>query len=226
MTMTVSAALPEVTDLPQPRLIARALGKRYFGRDAVRGFSIELTAGRVHGIYGGAGSGKTTLAHMLTGALAPDDGEVLCGGRLLDRFAARRGGVVGSGSGLGLLPGRSVAANIYLGHERHRDGRLDLAAMADDASAVLHAIGASEVAALDRLASLGAADRSLVECARVLASRSQVFVLDEPGRELTAREVDRVHVAIRVLADSGVAVLVLSANLAELVEHCDEVALL
>jgi ribose transport system ATP-binding protein len=224
--MTVIPASPPRADGAAPSLVARGLCKRIFGRDAVHDFSIELAAGRVHGVYGAASSGKTTVARLLTGAISPDGGEVLYAGRTLDRFAARRLRVMCTGSDMALLPGRSVAENVYLGCEPRVGGLVARTSMLEDASVLLRTVGATGVLASDRLDSLDAADRLLVECARALAIRARVFVMDEPSLALGHGRADHLWGVIRAMTSAGVAVLVLSADLADLLANCDEVSVL
>jgi ATP-binding cassette subfamily F protein 3 len=62
-----------------PVLTARNVTKSYRGEPILRGVSVALEAGRRYGLVGPNGGGKTTLANILAGLLAPDDGEVTVG---------------------------------------------------------------------------------------------------------------------------------------------------
>jgi len=198
MTMTV---------IPDTSLRVSGLSKRFFGREAVRGFSIELHAGAVHGLYGSQGAGKTTLVRLLTGALLPDEGEFSVSGRVL-----------ASGRDFGLLPGRTVAANLYLGREPRTHGVIDAQRMADDAAALLAVLGMHGLDPLIRVDRLDAAERLLLECACVVTWGARLFAIDDAAEVPAA--------AVRLLADNGVTVLQLSDDLVGLLENCDTVTVL
>ncbi len=187
-------------------LQAHDLGKRFFGREAVRGFSMELRAGAVHGLYGAPGAGKTTIVRLLTGALLPDEGEFSVSGR-----------VVASG-GHALLPGRTVAANLYLGREPRTGGVIDQGRMAADAAALLGSLGMGDLDPLIRVNRLDASALRLLECACAVAWGASLYVIDD------ARDVP--SDAVRRIAAAGVTVLQLSDDLVGLLEHCDTVTVL
>lgn len=197
MTMTV---------IPEATLRVGRLAKRFFGVTAVRDLSLELHGGAVHGLYGPPGSGKTTLVRLLTGEILPDEGSFTLRGRVL---------AAGGGA---LLPGRTVAANLYLGREPRTGGVIDRGRMAEDAAALLAALGMSGLEPDIRVSALDAAERLLLECACALTWNVALFVIDD------AREVP--DAALRLLADRGVTVLQLSDDLVGLLEHCDTVTVL
>ncbi len=78
--MVDSGAMPE-RGAPQPVLGARNVFKAFFGNPVLRDVSIELVAGRIHALLGENGAGKSTLINLLSGALAPDSGEIVIGGQ-------------------------------------------------------------------------------------------------------------------------------------------------
>lgn len=190
-------------------LSATSLGKRFFGREAVRGFSIELHAGAVHGLFGPAGSGKTTVVRLLTGALLADEGSIMARGRVL------------AAGGVSLLPGRTVAANLHLGREPRTGGQVDRQRMVADAADFLQSLGLDELDPQIQVNCLDARQRRLLESACALAWGASLFVIDDADMAD-----ERVQRAVRLLADRGVTVLQLSADLVGLLEHCDTVTVL
>ena len=189
-----------------PVLRAHDLGTRFFGREAVRGFSIELHAGAVHGLYGTPGAGKTTIVRLLTGALLPHEGELAVSGR-----------IVASGGGA-LLPGRSVAANLFLGREPRTAGVIDQKRMAEDAAAFLCELRMPELDPGIRANVLDADALLSLECACAVAWGASLLVIDDARAAPTA--------AVRRAAAAGVAVLQLSDDLVGLLENCDSVTVL
>ena len=78
-------------------LEARGLTRRFAGLVAVHDVSFSLSPGEILGFIGPNGAGKTTLISLLSGTLAPTEGEVWFDGRRIDRMAAFRRARLGIG---------------------------------------------------------------------------------------------------------------------------------
>ena len=70
--------------MADPALVCRDLTKRFGGRVAVDGLSLEIAAGESYGLLGPNGAGKTTTISLVCGLLRPDGGEVVVAGHRLD----------------------------------------------------------------------------------------------------------------------------------------------
>lgn len=96
------------------RLELRGVRKRFDGRDILAGISLNVRPGEFVSILGPSGCGKSTIFKLLTGALSPDGGEVLCDGMPLDKgrrpfaFMPQRDA---------LMPWRRIIDNATLGLE-------------------------------------------------------------------------------------------------------------
>ena len=101
-----------------PRLELRSLAKSFGAVRAVRGVSLAIAPGEIHGLCGHNGAGKSTLINMLAGNVAADAGEILVDGEPLS-FAgprdAQRAGIATVDQELSLVPTLSVAENFVLG---------------------------------------------------------------------------------------------------------------
>src|SRR3954454_12120882 len=87
---------------------------------ALKGVSFELRAGEVHALLGENGAGKSTLIKVITGAHAPDSGEIRIDGRPDERLSpagARSAGIAAIYQQAALFPDLSVMENIALGLE-------------------------------------------------------------------------------------------------------------
>ena len=73
-----------------PLLRVRGLNKRFGGFHVLKDIDLEVHEGEIIGILGPNGAGKTTLYNLLTGFIAPDEGEVLLRGRSLVGLPAHR----------------------------------------------------------------------------------------------------------------------------------------
>ena len=104
---------------------AKGLVKRYGHVTALDGTDFELRAGEILAVIGDNGAGKSSLIKALSGALVPDEGEILLDGRPV-RFRtpidARRAGIETVYQDLAVAPAMSIAENLFLGREPRRRG--------------------------------------------------------------------------------------------------------
>jgi len=97
-----------------PVLQAIDVAKSYGGVRALRGATLELCAGEVHGLVGENGAGKSTLIKILTGAVRPDGGEIVVEGRPLLQHSPRAAKARATGASLiasGLVPTTSLTSS-------------------------------------------------------------------------------------------------------------------
>jgi NitT/TauT family transport system ATP-binding protein len=157
-------------------LEARALRHAYGQRPAVDGFDLTVQPGELVSVVGRTGSGKTTVAKLLAGILAPDDGEATYGGRPV---AALRDTVSFVFQQPSLLPWRTVAENVALALElgrRPRPPATERRARVADLLASVHLDGYGDF--LPAQISGGMRQRTAV--ARAFASPAPVLIMDEP----------------------------------------------
>jgi ABC-2 type transport system ATP-binding protein len=199
-------------------LTVDALTKEFGAVRAVDSVSFEIEPGRVVGLLGPNGSGKTTMLRMLLGLVAPTSGQALIGGRRfadLDVPAREVGAVLETGS---FDPRRSARDHLrVLATEvRLSPGRVD---------EVLELVGLSEAA--DRRAgtfSLGMGQR--LSLAAALLGDPGVLLLDEPTNGLDPAGIRWLRDLLRGFAREGRTVLLSSHALAEIAQTADEVLIL
>jgi len=219
-TTVITEPLARATRQQFPLLSVESLTAAALGRGSVRDVSFELAPGRVHGVYAPAGAGASVLTAVLRGELAATRGSVILGALTNPRpFDRRRAGLVVIDSRSDLLPARSIAANVFLGHEPRWCGVLDVETMRADTATVLAALGSS-LAPAALVATLTRTEQRLVELARAHASGVRVLVVDEA----LAEPDHALGGALSVMAREGVAVLRISADIAELATGCDSVS--
>jgi simple sugar transport system ATP-binding protein len=218
------------------RLAVRDLTKHYGGVQALRGVTLQIDAGEVLGLVGDNGAGKSTLLKILSGATFPSSGQVLLDGQpvqFANPAAAHDAGVATVYQDLALAGQRDVVANFFLGKEQlagnwlaRRIGWLDSKAMA------AHTV--SELARLRtripdvRLASrdLSGGQRQALAIARAVAWTSQVLLLDEPTSALGVEQQQQVLDLIRRVRDEGIAVLLVSHQMPDVLRVCDRAVVL
>src|SRR5215210_2899725 len=104
----------------EPLLRMEGIVKRFAGATALAGVDLTLRRGEVHALVGENGAGKSTLIKILTGAYRRDAGEVRLAGHPVDFRTpqqAQAAGVAAVYQEVNLLPGMSVAENLFLGRE-------------------------------------------------------------------------------------------------------------
>ncbi len=205
------------------------ISKGFPGVRALSDVSISLDNGEVLGIVGENGAGKSTLMKILAGVFPADGGEMRLGGQ---PFLPRRprdaldAGIIVIHQELSLVPDRSVAENIFLGHLPHdRLGRVRRTALNRDAKGLLARVGLT-VAPQTRVRQLGIAQQQLVEIARALSRQARVIVMDEPTATLTTAEQRILFATIATLRDAGVGLVFISHHLEEVFEVCDRITVL
>ena len=212
------------------RLLEMAgISKSFPGVRALIDVGISLDRGEVLGIVGENGAGKSTLMKVLAGVFAADAGDMRLDG---ERFAPRRprdaldAGIIVIHQELSLIPERSVAENIYLGHlPRGPLGGVRRGALHRQAACLLSRVGLS-VPPQTKVARLGIAQQQLVEIARALSREARVIVMDEPTATLTTAEQRLLFATIATLRASGVGLIFISHHLEEVFEVCDRVTVL
>jgi galactofuranose transport system ATP-binding protein len=211
-----------------PAVRMRRVTVRYPGQLALDGVDLTLHAGEIHSLLGENGAGKSTLLKVLTGAIAPDEGEVLLSGTPV-RFGSPAGaaaaGIGAVHQELRLLPNLTIAENILLGREPRRLLGIDWRAMHREAGEALQRLGLDIDPGLV-LGEQSAAVRQLVAIARALHPRPGVLILDEPTASLDQTEVDELFRILRGLRDGGVAIVFVSHFLEQVYEIADRLTVL
>ncbi len=223
------------TAAPGARLEIRGASKTFGSRAVLRNVHLAIAPGEIHGVVGQNGSGKSTMAKIISGYHSPDAGtEVLVDGaslhlpvRLTDLHAA---GVSIVYQDLGLLPHRNVVANVRIGAVRGSSilRRVDWRHEASIASASLDRLGfAAEPSTA--IEDLTPADKARVAIARALQERVPgrgLIVFDESTRALPEDALTEFYAVIRTLATEGTSILIIGHRLSEILEHCDRVSVL
>ena len=218
----------------QPILEARNLVKTYGRVVGLDGVSIQLYPGEVLAIIGDNGAGKSTLVKCLTGAEAPDEGELLLEGKPVSFKRpqdARTHGIETVYQNLAVSPALDVASNLYLGREERRKGplgsvlrMLDTAGMRKRAREELQRLGITTLQDVTvPVENLSGGQRQAVAVARAAAFGSKVVVLDEPTAALGVRESNMVLDLVRSLRDRGIPVILISHNMPQVFEVADRI---
>lgn len=200
-----------------PAAEVRGATKTYGGVHALEDVDFSIAPGEVRALLGKNGAGKSTLIRLLAGAESPDRGEVTIGGTSMSSASvqeAQRLGVRTVYQELTLIPGMTVAENLFMGSWPGR-GRIDRRRMGREAVTALQRVGL-DVDPRQLVGDLSIADRQLVEIARAVRDQPRLLILDEPTSSLAAAEVDRVVEVVRSIQAAGVAVIFVSHRVPEI----------
>jgi ribose transport system ATP-binding protein len=212
-----------------PLLKMSGIKKRFGATIALNGVDLEVNAGEVLALVGENGAGKSTLMKVLSGAHAPDEGQMLLAGQSYNPknpLEARHRGVAMIYQELSLAPDLSVAENILLGVEPNRAGILNLSSMHNTAREALEQVGLSHISPQTIVSNLSVAQRQLVEIARAIALNSRVLVFDEPTSSLTQADIARLFDLVKKLRAQGQAIIYISHFLEEVRELSDRFTVL
>ena len=211
-----------------PILELRGLDKQFTGTHALRHVDLAFERGEIHAIVGENGAGKSTLIKLLTGVYARTAGEILWEGQKVALAGPQEALALGINAvhqEVVLCRHLTVAANLFLGHERVRWGLLQRRRMETEAQRALDGLGfAIPAAAL--LSSLTIGQQQLVATARAALHGTRFLIFDEPTGYLTRQEAAQLFSLIRRLKSEGVTLVYISHRLEEVFELADRVSIL
>ena len=215
-----------------PVLEGRGIVKRFGHVVALDGADFELYPGEIAAIIGDNGAGKSTLIKTLSGALHPDEGEILLdGSRVHFRSPrdARKVGIETVYQDLAVAPALDIAANIFLGRERRRRGPLGALRMLDKGAMRRHAaqhLGELQIrvgSITQPVETLSGGQRQGVAVARAASWAQRVVIMDEPTAALGVKETRQVLDLIKRVRERGLPVILISHDMPHVFELADRI---
>jgi simple sugar transport system ATP-binding protein len=216
-------------------LEADGIVKRYGHVTALDGAGFSVSSGEVVALIGDNGAGKSTLVKILSGVTAPDEGAIRLDGeevRLDSPHHARELGIETVFQDLALAPDLGPAENAFVGREllkpgwRGTLGILDKSRMRREALEAFTSMGTDVKDVYAPVAALSGGQRQSVAICRSIMWTNRVLFLDEPTAALGVRQTRNVLALIRRVAERGVAVVLISHNMPEVLEVSDRIEVL
>jgi len=219
-----------------PLLEARGLVKRFGHVVALNEADFDLYPDEIVAIIGDNGAGKSTLIKALSGALQPDEGEILLDGErthFRSPSDARRAGIETVYQDLAVAPALDIAANIFLGREQRRRGplggalrMLDKPAMRRESARHLSELKISIPSITQAVENLSGGQRQAVAVVRGAAWARRVVTMDEPTAALGVKETGQVVELIRSVRERGLPVILISHDMPHVFELADRIQIM
>lgn len=210
-------------------LVLDSISRRFGPVTALDAVSLTVAPGECRALYGGNGSGKSTMAKIASGTLAPDAGRVVIDDRPLPGASpevARAFGVGMTFQELSLIPELTSAENVVLGDLPRRVGLLrDRAAEALRADSQLERVGMRRFAA-SRTELLQTGEKYLIELAKTLYRQPRYLIIDELTATMHASEVEILAGILDAHLAAGGGALFVSHRLPELRRFCNTITVL
>ncbi|MCY4371253.1 MAG: ATP-binding cassette domain-containing protein [bacterium] len=219
-----------------PALELQELSKSFGAVKAARSVSFKVHRGEVMGLLGDNGAGKTTVVNCIAGSYQPDSGAILIDGTpadIQDPQSARDLGIETVYQDLALVETLDVTSNMFLGREAKRRwpllrwmGWMDRRRMQRETMQNLEKLHINIPSVRSVVAQLSGGQRQAVSVGRAVAWGRHIVLLDEPAAALGVEQTELVLTLIRRLRDEGVAVVLISHNMHDVLEACDRVVVL
>lgn len=210
------------------------------GHAALKGITLNVVDGEVLGIAGVAGNGQTELLEVVTGLRSLSAGVVELSGDIvadattqIDAIELRRRGMAHVAEDrlkTGVVESMSAKDNIILGYQREPDfvsnGVLKRSHIAEKADEYFESQDVRPRDPSLAIGSFSGGNQQKIVIARELARDPQLMVIGQPTRGVDIGAVTKIHDQITALRNEGKAVLVVSADLDELIAISDRIAVM
>jgi len=209
----------------------RGITKRFPGVVALKDVNFSVKPGQIHALVGENGAGKSTLMNILSGVYPHGDyeGQILMDSGTACRFRnikdSEEKGIAIIHQELALVPELSVAENIFLGNEQQKMGVVNWNHTRSRAAEMIKMVGV-DIQVESRVRDLGLGKQQLIEIAKALSKDVRVLILDEPTAALNDEDSSHLLQLLVDLKNKGIACILISHKLNEVVRVADEVTVL
>ncbi len=199
--------------------------KLYGGVPAIEDIDFELEEGEIHSLVGENGAGKSTLTKVMAGVVKLNRGRLLIEGEPTEFSSpsdALAKGVAMVFQEPSLVPMMTVAQNLYLGQEKMINRLRGIYIAAQQFMQSL----SFKVDPTAVVATLGAAQKQMIEIARAVLHNAKVIIFDEPTATLTPEEKLHFFNLIESLKKRGVSIIFISHAIEEALTISDRITVL
>ena len=201
---------------------------------AVDGVSLAVSAGEILGIAGVEGNGQTELIEAIAGLRAVRGGSIAITGRDVTELSVKRRSDAGLSHipedrhARGLILDYSISENLILGqqHRFTRGVRLDGERIVENARQQISTFDIRPPDASLPARALSGGNQQKIVIAREMGRAFQVLLAAQPTRGVDVGAIEFIHTRLRDARDSGKAILLVSADLAEILALSDRIAVM
>jgi D-xylose transport system ATP-binding protein len=222
--------MSETSSGAAPLLSLRGINKSFGAVHVLKGVDLDAWSGQVTALVGDNGAGKSTLIKGIAGIYAFDEGSYTFEGQPVAVHSPKQANDLGIEvvyQDLALCDNLDVVANMYLGREQMNGFTLDETTMERKATETLKGLSVRTLKSVrQNIASLSGGQRQTVAIARAVLWNSKLVILDEPTAALGVAQTEQVLNLVRRLADNGLAVILISHNMNDVMQVADNIAAL
>lgn len=216
--------------MDKPIIELAGIVKSFGPVSVLKGVNLKAYPGKVTALVGDNGAGKSTLIKGLAGVQPYDSGEVRFDGELVHLTSPRDASSLGIEvvyQDLALADNLDIVQNMFLGREEVGFGTFDEGRMEREAAETLRGLSVRTVKSVrQKVSSLSGGQRQTVAIARSVLKNARVVILDEPTAALGVAQTEQVLALVARLAEQGVAVILISHNLADVFAVADYISVL
>jgi general nucleoside transport system ATP-binding protein len=204
------------------------------GTTAVNNLSFDIAPGEILGIAGVEGNGQTELIEAIAGLRARVSGSIVLQGRDVSTWSVRARADAGLSHipedrhRRGLILEYSIADNLILGRQHHFASArgLDAARIAGNAATQVKAFDIRPAIASLPARALSGGNQQKIVIAREMGREFAVLLAAQPTRGVDVGAIEFIHDQLRRARDAGKAILLVSADLPEVIALSDRVAVM
>ena len=209
----------------------RNITKEFPGVKALNNINLKVKRGQIHALVGENGAGKSTLMKVLSGIypFGTYTGDIIYDGKVChhrDIKESERMGIVIIHQELALSPYLTVAENIFIGNEQHKNGIINWHDTRVNAIKLMNRVGL-HIDHNSLIKDIGVGHQQLVEIAKALAKDVKLLILDEPTAALNDEDSDNLLKLLKELNEKqGITCIIISHKLSEVTKISDEITVL
>ncbi|MCI9252432.1 MAG: sugar ABC transporter ATP-binding protein [Lachnospiraceae bacterium] len=204
----------------------KKITKRYPGVTALDQVSLGLKKGEVHALMGENGAGKSTMIKVISGAITPDEGEIVVEGESYTHMTpalSKKLGIEVIYQEFNLIPNLSVAENMFMGERVGGKILADFGQMERRAAEVFERMKI-DINPKTLVRDLSVAYMQMVEIAKSIVKNVKILIMDEPTAPLTSDEVDILLELVEKLKQEGVTIVYVSHRMDEIYRVADRLS--
>ena len=196
--------------------------KIYPGCVANDNVSLEFNSGKIYALLGENGAGKSTLVKILSGVIIPDEGEIYLNEnnlKLNSPSDAKKNDIGMVFQHFNLFETLSVFENLIIDSDEQRES------LREKIDSIMKKYNFSIDLDIPVL-NLSAGQKQKVEIIRCLIRSPKVLIMDEPTSVLTEQETSELFLSLKKFSDEGILIIYITHKLKEVMQLCDEVAVM